>query len=263
MGKASSSKKVARAARAAGKPGAGRQWGWPLAIAAMVVVGGLLIVVSRGNNEASAPPLIGDHWHSAYGVYACDSFLPPFGETMGTEPNLHSHSDGLIHIEPISTAYTGERATFGAFLEGVGAELADGEYSAQGSTFSEGPEACDGEPATLQLMVWDSAADEQGTLVEGDPAAYRLEDGQLLTLALVPDGADVPKPPDEAIAGLRQSPGPTVLDPDASTSTTAAGEGGGSTTFPSEDPATSDTTTPSGTTDSTAPTETSDTTATP
>jgi hypothetical protein len=261
MGKASSSKKVARAARAAGRPGAGRQWGWPLAIGGLVVVGLLLILVSRGNNEESKPPILGDHWHSAYGIYNCDSFIGPLADVVADTSGLHTHEDSLMHVHPFSTAYTGDRATIGAWGETVGLELSATSIDAGTLHVENGDDCADG-PGTVQVMKWDSIADEEGELIEGDPADYAIQDGEIITIAFVAEGTEIPKPDEQVLATLQAPPDvtgqpvPTVLDPDASTSTTAAGDGS-STTFPAEDPATSDTTAPTGTT------ETSDTTATP
>ena len=58
MGRASSSKKVQRAARAAGRPGTGRNWLWPAAVVALVALGVTLVWISRGTDQASAeaPP---------------------------------------------------------------------------------------------------------------------------------------------------------------------------------------------------------------
>jgi hypothetical protein len=267
MGKASSSKKVARAAKAAGRPGAGRQWGWPLAIVGLVVVGLLLILVSRGNNEESTPPILGDHWHTAYGIYNCDTFVPPLSDQVADATGLHTHEDSLMHIHPFSTAYTGDRATIGAWGETTGLELTNTSIDAASVHVENGDDCADG-PGTVQVMKWDSIADEEGELLDGDLADYAMQDGEILTIAFVAEGTEIPKPDESVLATLQAppdvtgQPAPTVLDPDASTSTTAEGDGS-STTLPAEDPATSDTTTPSGTTDSTAPTETSDTTAAP
>ena len=260
MGKASSSKKVARAAKAAGRPGAGRQWGWPVAIVGLVAVGALLIVVSRGNNEESAPPILGDHWHTAYGIYNCDTFMPPLSDQVADATGLHTHEDSLMHIHPFSTAYTGDRATIGAWGETTGLVLTDTTIDAGTMSVENGDECGDG-PGTVKVMKWDSIADEEGELLDGDFADYAMQDGEILTIAFVAEGTEIPKPDESVLATLQAPPDvtgqptPTVLDPDASTSTTAEGS--------TDETSTSDTTTPSGTTDSTAPTETSDTTAAP
>ena len=108
MGRASSSKKVARAARTTGKPGASRNWIWPAALVVVVGLGVGLIFASRGG-EASASPKLGEHWHAAYGVYTCDEFQPAMVDGEDGDLNgIHTHGDGLIHMHPFSTLVTGD-----------------------------------------------------------------------------------------------------------------------------------------------------------
>src|SRR5437763_10144086 len=81
MGKASSSKKVARAARAGGNRRAGqrRALGFPTTVAVVVVLGLVLVVFARNQRNANARPLVntgaagvsGDHWHEPYSIYTC------------------------------------------------------------------------------------------------------------------------------------------------------------------------------------------------
>ena len=81
MGKASSAKKVARAARAGGSRRAGqrRALGFPFAVGAVVLLGLLLVLFARNERNANARPRVntgaagvsGDHWHEPYSIYAC------------------------------------------------------------------------------------------------------------------------------------------------------------------------------------------------
>jgi hypothetical protein len=74
MGKASSAKKVARAARAGGNRRAGqrRALGFPVAIGLVIVVGLLLVVFAREKRNADAFPRANkDHVHSAIDIYTC------------------------------------------------------------------------------------------------------------------------------------------------------------------------------------------------
>jgi hypothetical protein len=74
MGKASSAKKVARAARAGGNRRAGqrRALGFPVAVGLVLVVGLLLVVFARERRNADAFPRANkDHVHSAIDIYTC------------------------------------------------------------------------------------------------------------------------------------------------------------------------------------------------
>jgi hypothetical protein len=228
MGKASSSKKVARAQRAAGRPGSGRNLGWPMAIGAVVVVGVLIITISRGNTDDVSPPALGDHWHAAYGIYDCGTFLPNLTDQVPDESGLHTHADGLMHMHPFGTRYTGDGANIGNWGETVGLTLTDTSFSA-GTIERENGDSCGDElgEGTVQLKVWDSPDDEDGRLLDGDFADYAPQDFSMFVLAFVPEGTEIPKPPAENIANLRAPVdvvGSTIppIDP-ALTSTTAPG----------------------------------------
>ena len=248
MGKASSSKKVTRAARAAGKPGGGRNLGWPALIGSVVVLGVVLIVFSRGKTGDALPPILGDHWHAAYGIYDCDHFISPLTDVVIPDATgVHTHDDGLMHIHPFGTRYTGKGANLGNWGITTGFEVSDSTVKASGISRENG-DTCGDKPGTLQLKVWDSISDETGHLIAKDYADYAPQDLTLWTLAFVPEGTDIPKPPAEAIANLQapadlQPPGastPSVsVVPSESSSTTAPGTAD---TTPSSEPPTTVTT---------------------
>src|SRR5688572_1252934 len=116
MGRASSSKKVARAASTGGgrTARASRPLGWYAAIALVVILGVSGIVFSRAERreelaagaDDSAPVANQDHWHAAYGIYACDAFLAPLSDERDPK-GIHSHADGIIHIHPFVRSAAG------------------------------------------------------------------------------------------------------------------------------------------------------------
>ena len=249
MGRASSSKKVARAARAAGRPGAGRNWLWPAAIVVLVALGVTLVVISRGTDEASAEaPTFGDHWHAAYGVYTCDEFAGSLADQNGDANGIHSHEDGLIHIHPSSSQATGDNATLSVFAEEVGLGLEDDRLEIPGGdTFVEGEDECGGEPGIVQLAVWDDPSDETPEIVTEDVAGLKLGENQLITIAFAPEGADLPKPPSvgalAAPSDLQPPQGSVPVTPapedGSTTSSTAPPDGSTSTAPPSDSTTTS------------------------
>lgn len=260
MGRASSSKKVARAARAAGRPGSGRNWLWPAAVVVLVALGITLVWVSRGSDEASAEaPTFGDHWHAAYGVYTCDDFVDPLADQNGDAHGIHTHEDGLIHIHPTSTQATGDNATLSVFAEEVELGIEDDRLEVPGGdTFVEGEDECGGEPGIVQVAVWDDPTDESPEVVTEDVADIRLSENQVLTIAFAPEGADLPKPPTavrlsdpnaaeegrpvQPIEGVPDPTTPTTAAGD--TTTTAPGGDGGTTTSTTGPPSDSTTTSP-------------------
>lgn len=213
MGRASSAKKVARAARAGGKGakvGRERSLLFPGSIAMVVLLGLGLVVYARGTiDPASAvAPGITDHWHQAYGIYACDQFLPPM--TNQNDPNgIHAHGDGVIHVHPGAAqqvARTGNDATLEVFLTAAGASISDTQLdlpSGEGydpETYVEGENKCGDEDGIVQVAYWFSAAntDQDPEIFTEDLAEIQFNgDGAAYTIAFAPEGADIP-PPDTA-----------------------------------------------------------------
>ena len=128
MGKASSSKKVARAARAGSthKGPERRALGFPLAIVAVVLLGTGLVVFSRENRDEAIPPTLNDHWHAAYGIWNCGQWEPALVDAGQDLNGIHTHTDGVIHIHPFSSASTGNRATRGSASTSRSARPSDG-----------------------------------------------------------------------------------------------------------------------------------------
>jgi hypothetical protein len=205
MGKASSAKKVARAARAGGRS-AGRQRRnlmFPGAIAAIVVLGVGLVLFAIGDRRSAAdePPILGDHWHAAYGIYVCDEFQPPIPEFENTS-GIHSHGDGVIHIHPFSSAGTGDNATLGAFLADTDVSLSNDELRVGDQTWKEGDQTCGDEGAEVVVAQWNNVQTNEGSpaIVRRDFDDIRFtENGQGYTIAFVPEGTtDIPRPPTAA-----------------------------------------------------------------
>jgi len=253
MGKASSSKKVARAARAGGRTSGNKQRNllFPGVIGLIVLLGTGLIAFAANDRKSDAPeaPIVNqDHWHAAFGMYVCDEFQPNIG-TFESPIGIHTHDDGVIHIHPYSSGGAGENATLGAFIEGAGIELSDDELTVGDETWAEGDQQCGDEDAELIVAQWKDveSTDEKPALIQRDFDDIRFrEDGEGYTIAFVPEGTtDIPKP--ESAAQLAElgaaDGGPGVTVPED-------GEPAGDTTVPA-DPA--GTTVPADPTATTAP----------
>lgn len=246
MGRASSSKKVARAARAGGRSAGGRRNGgslaWSGAILAIVVLGVSLIVVSRGDADADdTPPRLFEHWHVAYGIDICGAWQAPLVDTQGDQYGIHTHEDGLIHIHPSSNAATGKRANLGRFAEEVGLELEDDALELPGGDRYEEGDDCAGRPGEVVVKVWDSVSATEGRVLESDLADHAPQDGEVVAIAFLPEGT----------AGELQMP-PTVTrlqDP------TAPEEGRPLVPLPGTDPITGEVAPTSPTEDPLAPDE--------
>lgn len=258
MGKASSSKKVQRAAKAAGLPGAKKNYGWPLMIGAVVLLGVLLIVLTVSTNDDSEPgsPTVGEHWHAAYGIYDCDTYLPPQSDEGDDREGIHTHADGLMHIHPFLTRVSGKGANVGAFARQIGAEIFDDSFSIDGGLDRANGEECDGEPGEVQLLTWDGPDDEEPTIRRKGLATYAPPDGSVWVLAFVPEGTEVPKPPsvvnlqdptaaEEGRAPITEQQGATsttaLLDDESTTTSAPAADASSSTVAPADERNTSTT----------------------
>jgi hypothetical protein len=223
MGKASSSKKVARAARAGGRTSQGpkRKIAFPLGIAAIVLVGVLLVLFARNTNDeaAAVSPTVGDHWHAAYGIYVCDAFLPPLTDAVSDTTGLHTHGDGVAHIHPFNSAAAGNNATLAKWGETTGLSFSSTGFTVNGTTYSDGYD-CSGQPATVSLYVWpaDDLTAQPQIIPVNEMGKFKFSQDRLaITLAVVPEGTEVPRP--ESVPELDQL---TDVAGATSTTTTAA-----------------------------------------
>lgn len=204
MGKASSSKKVSRAASTGGGRTARGKTPvlWYTAMTTIVVLGALGVAQSRSELAArpddKTPPTVDDHWHAAYGVYVCDKFLPPISNTSGSK-GIHTHAaqtgggDGVIHIHPTTSKAAGQNATLRRFAEAVEMDVTRTELDPPGDGSWRNGDDCtiDGKKVNgeVQLFI-------DGERIEGDPLEYKFQrDRQQVVWAFVPKDTEVPPPP--------------------------------------------------------------------
>jgi hypothetical protein len=200
MGRASSSKKVARAAQTGGGRLAGpkRPYGFYGGIAVVVLIGLVLVLTSRDQRreefalsaETEGPIANQDHWHAAYGVYLCDNFSPQI-EDQRDPQGIHTHADGIIHIHPFVRRAAGKNATLGKFFDAVRGDLSDTTIQIPGGEeYSEGDDECGGKPGQVVVKVNDK-------VVTTNVRDVKMNDRDLITIAFVAEGTgkDVPPPP--------------------------------------------------------------------
>jgi hypothetical protein len=249
MGKASSAKKVARAARAGGRRSAGprqRNLLFPGAIALIVILGVSLIAYAardRKTDDQVPPVAYEDHWHSAFGVYVCDQFLPAI-PTFESRDGIHTHDDGVIHIHPYTQNGSGDNATLGVFLEGAGIELSNDELTINDETYTEGDTTCgegnDEQEGELVVAQWNDVqtTDRNPARITRDFNDIKFtEDGQGYVIAFVPDGEDTEIPKPDAAGNLATlgaadggDVGSTTTGGEGESTTTSAGDGSTTTT---------------------------------
>lgn len=196
MGKASSSKKVARAAgTGGGRTSRGKApvlWYGTLLVILIAGVG--LTTFSRDQRlealnspESKEEPRANDsHWHVAIGVRVCDRWLDPV--TDQTDPKgIHSHGDGIIHIHPFVASAAGRRATFERYAEVVkGSKLEADRFAwpeGDGKKIEDRRtgDKCGEQEAEVKTFY-------NGQPHDGDPGEIRFTDRGKLVLAFVPKG---------------------------------------------------------------------------
>jgi hypothetical protein len=266
MGKASSSKKVARAAGASGgRTSRGRApvlWYSSLAVILLAGVG--LTAFSRqqrqdklGSPSSQTPPRANqDHWHTAYGVYVCDKWADPV--TNQEDANgIHTHGDGIVHVHPFTSKVAGKNATFGKFVTQVNAKIDTKSFTwpagSEKITKKNGDKC--GETAGEVKVFYD------GKPVTTDPNNIRLTDrGKLVIAFVTPDTTaekigDPPSVPNlDSLTDVAPTDTSVPADPTASTvpgATTVPGAPGDTT--PTTAPAASTPTSAPASPDTTAP----------
>lgn len=180
-----------------GPRAAGRFW-FSGVLAGVVALGIAGIALSRGSGSEVGPP-VGAHWHAALGINACGQWkenVPEFVSRPGSSVHLglHSHGDGLIHIEPASSADAHENATLGRFFENGGGRLTGRSIRAWDGAELRNGDKCPNlgnRPGTLR---WAVNGDEQ----QGDPRRYHLKNRDVIALAFLPEGEEIGEPPQAA-----------------------------------------------------------------
>jgi hypothetical protein len=193
MGKASRKKRPVKAKRRKGS------LGFSIAIVAIVVLGVGGIALSRGGDDSSSKkrPTGSDHWHTAYAVNICGTVQPNL-----TQPaqliGLHTHNDGLIHVEPYVTGSIldqGDNANLARFVQGEpGFKLTSTEVQVPGGRLMKNGDLCDGkDPGKVTIRQWLNAVTDDFKDYT-NPKDVKITDGGAITMAFLPAGADIPKP---------------------------------------------------------------------
>lgn len=221
MARGDTGKWVARAA----STGGGRTYRgqmpvrWYGSLVLIVLLGVVFVAYSRYEREHPAtgtPPTVGTKWYAALGVDVCGTMQPdlPTNTNAASNPGIHTDGDGVIRIEPEKASDAGANATLGRFvseypglkLSSSSLTLPDEKARTNGQTCPvDTPDA--GKPGVVQVKVWPSfeAPGVNHPSIVADPQALRLADGQLITVAFVPRGSTVPKPPPATITSLIQA----------------------------------------------------------
>jgi hypothetical protein len=217
MGKSSRTKR--RAVRSAKRS---KQNNWWMAITIIVLIAGVaLIGYARMTEPEDVGPFVADkskkptdkvnvesHWHAALGVWDCDHWVGDgSGDGIWAWPGasqegilrvgtriyagMHSHADGIIHMEPAVAEEAGRHATVGKYFQfGDWKVSADG-YEFLGSNKHNG-DKCGDKPGEFIWGVGKLEGDpnQKVTLEQktGNPGSWKLNNDEVVVLAFVPQG---------------------------------------------------------------------------
>lgn len=161
--------------------------------------------------DANNPTKPDTHWHAALGVYDCDHWMGdetgvgiwnwPYATVQGQPARaetdeyagLHSHDDGVIHMEPATPDEAGRNATLGRYFDYGGWTLSSSGYSFLSATVRNG-DMCGNQPGKLVWATgkWDGTANPQHLKTHtGDPARYKLNQGDIVVVAFLPRGTSI------------------------------------------------------------------------
>jgi len=203
---------------------------WYGSLFLIVLLGIVFVVYSRYEDQnpiAGTPPAIGSHWYASLAVDVCGTVQPNLATNpnAASNPGIHTDGDGVIRIEPTKASDAGNNATFSRFVsEYPKFGLTSKSLTLPGEKTRTDGERCPkltpdaGKKAQVLIKVWPSAVApgvNQPTTTT-DPSTLKLATGQLITLAFVPAGSNIPKPSATTITTMLQS-----ISTAGSTTTTA------------------------------------------
>jgi hypothetical protein len=253
MGKASSSKKVARAAGLGG----GRAYGgrppylYYFSLALLVVLGVIGVYNAtqyrdnKVNEQGNVPPTVGQSppWYQGYAVDACGK-MQPLIETNRDPYGITTKIKGIISISPTVKSAAGKNATLGKFAQAVGMTLNAAQLQLPGGHLYQDGQTCEGKPGHVYVMTWSSpqepASDgvlqtQKSTSNPCNPdcnSGVLLANNELVTMAFLPappkgQTLSVSQPSQATIAKLT-----ALVAAAANTTTTTPGATVPSTTAP-------------------------------
>ncbi|MBO0728835.1 MAG: hypothetical protein J2P57_06220 [Acidimicrobiaceae bacterium] len=215
MGRASSNKKVARAASTGGARGRANRgrtsWTYYSVLAVVVILGVVLTVTSRNhrlhqiNNAGNAQPTVGQTWNAGLGVYICGKFEPAINSQRDPY-GITTKGDGIIRIHPTVKSAAGANATLGKFASSIGMRLNAAELQVPGGKLYTDGDTCHGTASHVYVKEFNNVSDTVGVLQTVNPTDVRLQDQSMYTIAFVPasDKNSLPPPPKYVIDNLNK-----------------------------------------------------------
>ena len=207
---------------------------------------------TNGHGVVNIEPALASTPASASGKNAIlNAFLLPEGVLL-SKSTLQIPSPQKVPTSTTSTSSSTTTTTAKSTTTTSGKSTTTSSSSTSSTTTTTVPKpkqysngkTCEGKPGSVQVKLWASPSAKTGTIITNNASSLRLKNGQLITIAFLPKGASIPKPPSAhriaefllsnpggvAPAGAGQpSTSTQITVPASSTPTTTAG-GSSSTT---------------------------------
>lgn len=271
----------------AGATGGGRTYRarvpyrWYSGLALIVVLGIFLIVYSRYENThlttaSTVQPTTSDHWVAGLVFDLCGKNQQTLAASSTAQQGtlgLYSSGNGVLQIQPKSSAESGTNATLGKFasqftglnLTGNSVGLPKQAVLKDGSKCPAGtPDA--GKTGQLTASILATASASSPSTQTGDLRTIRfLQTTEIISVGFVPSGTTLPAPTHTLVAAVQQAAAnavPTTTTTSAISATTSATAKSGTTSTTAKGSASGSTTTTSGGSGTTTTTAANTTTTT-
>jgi hypothetical protein len=213
---------------------------WYAGLVGIVILGLVSIGFARYEYQhhkaaAKVQPAIGTTLYAAYDINICGQRQAPLtGSTGGL--GIDAITGGVLQVSPLTASEAGDNATLGLFFRSYkGLSLSETKLTVlkhkpykNGETCPTGtPDA--GKKGVVKVEVWPNAVTTTGTVLTGNPANHKIGAREVITIAFVPAGTKLQRPPQSSIDLMLQYEGnvvngttTTTTTPSATTTTTAA-----------------------------------------
>jgi hypothetical protein len=225
MGKASSSKKVARAAGMGGSRSYTSRpaYGYYVGLAVLLLLGVLGVYNAtqyrndKVNSAGNTAPTVGQSppWYQGYAVEACGKLLA-YVPTNKDPYGITTKESGIITIAPTVKSAAGKNATLGKFASSIGMTLNAAQLGLPGGHLYQDGQTCEGKPGHVYVMTWSTpqepAADGvlQNTKSADNTCIPDCNQGTLLRNNWLVTMAFLPAPPKDGTLSVMQ-PSATVI----------------------------------------------------
>ncbi len=203
MGRASTDKRIARAAGAGGSRLAGRQIpiGFYSALVLIVIIGIVMVVFSRNQRLAASPTSKPQVAHLAYAFDICGTIEPPLSSKTSNGP-IKLTKTGLI------TVTSSKPATLAQLLSDYKSiKLTASTLSYPGSPTYTNGQKCGTKVGQVMVGTWSTPSSKVPTLVKVNPSKIILHNNEMITIAFLPKGTKPSTPPGSRVLSLLKTAG--------------------------------------------------------